>query len=391
MAKRSHFRIAGVPVRVEASFFLIIAIFGYLSQDPQNFKIAILASWIGIAFVSILLHEMGHAVVFRRFGVQPSISIQGFGGLTTGGGQLTPRQHIAVSLAGPLSALLLVGVPAALIWNAGAVTSSAGHEVLVQVLFINVGWSVLNLLPILPLDGGNVTMSLLDLATQGRGRRPAEVVSVISAGLLAVLALAGGQTYVFIAVFAGMLAFMNIGSLTRVKQQELGDEMTFAQRALIEHRPADAEQVAQTVLARRPSGATLRTASELLGWARLWQGDQAGAEAAVTRYAHAGAPSATFRAAQGLAAGRLVEGVSIMAWAFANEAPGPSQVLGAIAVAGTGQTRPFVTELLRMDGQAGVRAAVLFRQLLAYAGYQREAEVVESMLAADGRAGQLTS
>jgi hypothetical protein len=227
---------------------------------------------------------------------------------------------------------------------------------------------------------------LLDLATQCRGRRPAEIISVVAAGALGLAGLAFGQF--FIAAFAAMFALMNVRSLGEVKQQEMGDEMVFAQRALIEHRPAEAEQVAHAVLARRPSGPALRAASELLGWARLWQGDQAGAEAAVTRYAHAGAPSATFRAAQALAAGRLVEGVSVMVWAFANEAPGPSQVLGAIAIAGTGQTRPFVSELLRLDGGAGVAAAVLFHQLLEYAGYHREAEVTASMLAADGRAGR---
>ena len=98
--------------------------------------------------------------------------------------------------------------------------------------------------------------------------------------------------------------------------------MGFGHRALIEHRPAEAEQVAAD--GPGPAGRrapTLRCASELLGWARLWQGDQAGAEQAVQRYAHAGAPSAMFRGAQALAAGRLVEGVSVMTWAFANEPP----------------------------------------------------------------------
>ncbi len=388
MAKRAHFRIGSIPVRVEPTFFVIIAILGYASQDPnQPFQWSILVSWMVVAFLSILLHELGHAVVFRRFGIRPSISIQGFGGLTTGAGRLTPRQHVLVSLAGPLAALVLIGLPAAWVWHAGTVTSSTGHEVLFQILWINIGWSLLNLMPVLPLDGGNVTLSLLDAATKGRGRRPAEVISVVVAGAMAIGALALGQP--FLAIFGAMFAFMNVGSLSRVKQQELGDEMFHAQQALVEHRPADAEQIARSVLARRPSGPTLRTASELLGWSRLWQGDQEGAEQAVTRYAHAGAPSGSFRGAQALAAGRLVEGVSIMTWAFANEPPGPFQIFGAIAVGGTGQTRPLTTELLRLDGTAGVRAAVRFRQMLEYAGYHREAEVVASMLGSDGRAAQL--
>jgi hypothetical protein len=78
-----------------------------------------------------------------------------------------------------------------------------------------------------------------------------------------------------------------------------------------------------------------------------------------------------------------------MAWAFANEPPGPSQILGAIAVAGTGQTRVFTSELLRLDGDAGVRAALLFRGLLDYAGYDREVAEVTEILTVDGRAAGL--
>ena len=78
-----------------------------------------------------------------------------------------------------------------------------------------------------------------------------------------------------------------------------------------------------------------------------------------------------------------------MTWAFANEAPGPSQVLGAIAIAGTGQSEAFATELLRLDDGAGVQAAVLFHGLLDYAGYGQEAAGVASLLAADGRAGRV--
>ena len=163
MARHAQFRIAGIPVRVEPTFLVVIGILGYLSQPVgRPFQWSILVSWMVVAFVSILLHELGHAVVFRRYGIRPSISIQGFGGVTTGSGQLSPGQHIFVSLAGPLSALILIGLPAAWIWQAGTITSDMGREVLYQVLWINIGWSVLNLLPILPLDGGNVAMSVLD-------------------------------------------------------------------------------------------------------------------------------------------------------------------------------------------------------------------------------------
>jgi len=377
------FQIGTIPVRVDPSFFLIIVLLGL---NPNDVQPVLILSWVAIAFASVLFHELGHAVAFRLFGVQPSVMLYGMGGLTSGEGRLTPVESITVSLAGPLSVLLLIGVPALWLQSQGVVTTSVGRTILEQVIWINVWWSVLNLLPILPLDGGNVTRSVLDLATKGRGRRPAEVVSVIVAVGIGLLAYSYGL--VFGMILAGLFAAMNISSLSKVKQDELGDELQFGQRALIEHRPADAQLVAERVLAKRPSGPTLRWASELLGWSRLWQGDRPGAEGAVQRYAHAGPPSGSFRAAQALAEGRIVEGVAVMTWAFANEPPGPSQVLGAIAIAGTGQSEAFTGELLRLDGGAGVQAAVLFHGLLDYAGYAQEATEVAAMLQADGRASR---
>jgi stage IV sporulation protein FB len=385
MAKAPHFHLAGVPVRVEASFFVIIVLLGI---NPYEVRPVLIVSWVVIAFVSILLHEVGHAVAFRIFGVHPNITLYGMGGMTSGSGRLSPTESIAVSLAGPLSVLALIGLPALWLQSQGVVGSADGEAILGQVIWINVWWSILNLLPMLPLDGGNVTRSVLDLLTRGRGRRPAEIVSIVVAAGAGLLAYASGLYFGMI--LAVMFVGINVSSLSQVKQQELGDELNFGQRALIEHRPGDAQRVAEAVLAKRPSGPMLRTSSELLGWARLWQGDLPGADAAIQRFAHAGPPSGSFRAAQALAAGRTAEGVATMVWAFANEPPGPSQVLGAIAIAGTGQTQVFTSELLRLDADGGVPAAVLLRGLLDYAGYNREAAEVAAMLDADGRASRLT-
>jgi Zn-dependent protease len=372
------FPIGSIPVTVDPSFFLVIVLIGFLGQNPDAFEPVLLVSWVAIAFASVLLHELGHAVAFRIFGVHPRVTLYGMGGLTSGTGRLKPVENLVVSLAGPLSVLVLVGLPALWLESQGVATTTIGRTMLSQVIWINVGWSVLNLVPILPLDGGNVTLSLLDLATKGRGRRPAEVLSVAVAVVGGLIALAYGL--IFVVGLCAMFAVMNVSSLSKVKRDELTDELHFALRALVEHRPTDAQAVAERVLAARPSGETLRWASELLGWARLWQGDRGGAEGAVQRFAHAGAPSASFRAAQALADGRIAEGVAVMTWAFANDPPGPAQLLGAVAIAGTGQTEPFTSELLRLDGGDGPGAAALFRGLLEYAGYQREVGQVSALL-----------
>ena len=83
--------------------------------------------------------------------------------------------------------------------------------------------------------GATSPAPLLDLVTRGKGRRPAEVVSIIVAGGVGLVALAVGSA---VRCCSGRLfVFMNISSLTRVKTEELADELNFGHRALIEHRP----------------------------------------------------------------------------------------------------------------------------------------------------------
>jgi stage IV sporulation protein FB len=367
------FSLAGIPVRIEPAFLVIIAILGINPVDPQPLYIA---SWVLIATMSVLVHELGHAVVFRVFGIRPAITLHGFGGLTSGSGALTPWREIGVSLAGPLSALVLLGLPAVWLERSGTVTSAEAQVFVSQAVWINIGWSLLNLVPVLPLDGGHVFEALAEMTAKGRGRRIAAVVSVAVAAGLGLLALRYGL--LFGALLAAMFAGINLTELSRAKQAGLGAELQQAHRRLLAHDPTGAETIVRSVLDRRPSGDLLRLAAELAGWARLWQGDGAGARRAVARAAHAGGPTSWFVAAEALAAGRTEEGVSVMAWAFANEPPGPAGSLGAVATAGTGQAVAVGRELLLLgpDGEQGRRLLV---ELLRHTGYAGDAVAVEGL------------
>jgi Zn-dependent protease len=370
VAARSHFSLAGIPVRVEPAFLVIIAILGYNPYRPSAAGVIV---WIVIAFISILVHELGHAIAFRLYGLRSSITLHGMGGLTSGSGQLSPGRHIIVSLAGPLSALILLGIPSFWLAQSSLVTSIEGQDAVDAAVWINIGWSLLNLLPILPLDGGQVFGSAVEIFTGDRRSRLPEIVSIGVAAVLAVVALRYGL--LFGALLAVMFAGINISTLSRRKAATLGAELQEAHRLLLSHRAPDAEAVVRRVLDKGASGDTLRWASELLGWSRLWQGDLPGAEAAVARYAHAGPPSASFRGAQALAAGRTSEGVTMLAWAMANEPAGPAKSLAAVAAAGSGQAEAVARELVLLGGP-GVDALRVFAQLLDYAGYTAEGSAV---------------
>src|SRR5689334_12648737 len=102
------FRAFGIPVAVEGWFWLATVFLGGGLQAHSPEAWAGVAVWTAVVLVSILVHELGHALVGRRFGASPSIRLHAFGGVTfLPGPHLTRAQNTFVSAAGPLAGLLL--------------------------------------------------------------------------------------------------------------------------------------------------------------------------------------------------------------------------------------------------------------------------------------------
>ena len=370
MLKAPEVRVAGIPVRFEPVFFVVILLLG-LGQEPR-----FLVSWVVIATISILVHEMGHAVAFRAYGLSPRVVLHGMGGLTTGEGALGPSARIVTSLAGPLSALVLLGLPAMLMAGAGVVSAGDARTVLDQVVWINVGWSVLNLVPVLPLDGGQVFLAVCDLVTKGRGRRVAEIVSVAVAGAIAVWAYSRG--FLFGALLAGGLGALNLSQLRKVRQDELLDELSTAHRFLLEGRTADADEVLARVGGAHPSGEARRWWHELTAWSAVFEG----------RPVPSPPPGVDDRRSASLLAGRALlgtdpdpdAGVALAAWALAHDEPALPKSLLAVAVAAADVAGPVASELVLL-GDPGRDGAALLRDLLGHLGHAAAADEVAAVLA----------
>ena len=73
-----HFSLLGIPVRVHPYFWLVSVLMGWNQGDA---KLALL--WVAAVFVSILVHEMGHALVIRYYGWSPRVTLYSFGGLAS--------------------------------------------------------------------------------------------------------------------------------------------------------------------------------------------------------------------------------------------------------------------------------------------------------------------
>jgi Zn-dependent protease len=210
------FRLGKIPVRVLPSFFLTTLFWGLTGTN-----LVVLVGWVAVVFASVLVHELGHAAVGLSFGLSPRIDLHGMGGTTSWSSprDLTAARRIAISLAGPaagfgLAALVRYGLgpnafPDTLLWA----------SVYRSLLFVNFTWGVLNLVPMLPLDGGNVLTQVLNLFTHGRGERPARYVSIAVAALAVPVALLVFQQW-FAALLAGYFLVNNWRGLKDLAARE---------------------------------------------------------------------------------------------------------------------------------------------------------------------------
>lgn len=205
-----RFRLFGVPIEIGPSIVVVLALFGFLLGD----LVAIIL-WVLIGLVSIVLHELGHALVARAGGAEPTIQLAGLGGVTRYepvGRSGSRGWRLAISLAGP-GVGLAIGAVAWWLRDALALVGY-GAVALEILLFTSIGWSIFNLLPILPLDGGQALRQLLPGDEQTRTVRTAWT-GVVTSVVMAVLAV--WQNQLFIAIFGGLFASQNYRIATSVR------------------------------------------------------------------------------------------------------------------------------------------------------------------------------
>ena len=261
------FRVSGIPVRVEP---IHIALLGLLAWASGHTGVLIVVFMV-VAGLSVLVHELGHALAFRSFGAQPRITLSGFGGFTLGPPQ--PRgRSLVVSLAGP-GAGFLVAIVAVTLSQVVTSDSEIVETALQDAVWINVVWGVFNLLPILPLDGGHVAADLF-------GLRQAQVLSVAGAAALGIAGLYLGAPFMFLMAFIFGGQSLNAMRADRDRPQlELLDE---ARASLLQGRTVEAIDRIDSVGA--PSSFTVEvTAAELLAWAHLAEGHPEEARAALDK------------------------------------------------------------------------------------------------------------
>lgn len=259
-----RFNVWGIPVRVSIFFWVAAVLLGWdlasgidllmqraadnaerMQQVPGGAELVEIAQsnpgqgillliWIVGMFVSILVHELGHALAMRRYGTRARIVLYHFGGLAIpessssflgSTGYRRPEQQIVISAAGPAAQFALAGLMVlslkltgtALLWEIpfleyavsvtdGQQLQSMSLQALVYFFLIpSVLWPLLNLLPVYPLDGGQIAREVFTLFNPRAGIQYSLMLSVAAGAAVAIYAFMNGD--LFLAMLFGLLAF----------------------------------------------------------------------------------------------------------------------------------------------------------------------------------------
>lgn len=406
-----------MPIRVEP-FFVIVAVLMGFDLDP----LWLVFAWTVLVFISVLVHEMGHALMYRFAGQRSSVVLHAFGGFTipAGGGRraLSRPMAITVSLAGVAAQLVLLWLPARLLkdsdWGMDQLMQWDGSAfnwwpILYLLHFISLWWAVFNLLPIRPLDGGHVIEELV-------GFENACKVSIGAAAVAGIFALRYWPDYLgsgfFAALFFFLFAVLNYRDLR---------EGQFAGSFDVEGPDPGQQRGGGGGGARRGGGgsggrrrggrrrsghlqpvpsmgelsAELSAGSRDIGeietrvWNALRSGD--GERAGALLKQAAGKPSPFLQASVALAQGHDGLASDLFEAAYVAEPGGPPNLVPATLLADKGLAVSLAAMLVD-EGPNGVEAASSLQTHLHYAErFQTAAEVGEQVFAAGPRSAAQTA
>lgn len=235
-----------IPVRVHPIFLLLAALIAWLNSMSMSgtSMVVSIAIWMVVIFISVLFHEYGHALTALAFGQKPRIDLAGMGGLThRHGKKLSLGKEFLIVLNGPLFGLMLAFMAFLL-----SQAVSASHHILKFTLGItyaaNIFWTILNLLPVHPLDGGRLLAIILESLFGLKGVKIALFLGMIFSVLVSIV------FFLIQAIIAGalfmMLAFENYRSwkeMQGVTEKDQNEQLKNALREVDHSQQSPQEKI----------------------------------------------------------------------------------------------------------------------------------------------------
>jgi stage IV sporulation protein FB len=432
MTSGLSFRLFRIPFRVQIWFLVTMVLLNYQRLSPFTESPLFVTLWTlqGMVFaaVAVIVHELGHCLAYRRFGQEPSVMLWGLGGITFGQSRLPWKRKLVVSVSGCVFAMLTMGL-VGWILTEYVFPSPFGRMVPLSIntwaptiaediWFFAWFWSLVNLLPILPLDGGHVVEALLEWRYGEPRKQIARMVSVVAGAVLGLWGLLVWQN-ASILLFGWVLAFLNFlpwwqeRNNSIVRYQFLPDEdepgpyggggndanvvsMDKARKKRDRRSPAELVKAGYEALERREYKLALRITdrlqakrlnAELDRWtaelaAFAWLGDRnpVKAEEVVGALPRSARMSTPLAAVLAVANKRTEDGMRKMVECMVNEPEGGPKLIAVDLFAEYGMIHRLARELVDQPGGVGFEAAVALEGMLHRLHRTQDASTVSDVI-----------
>ena len=258
-----------IPVKISPFFWVTAGLIGWINSMgmPRPFLLTII--WIGVIFVSILVHEFGHALTSRYFGQHPRIQLVAFGGLTyPEGPRLRGWREFLVVLNGPIFGFILFLIASTLLAT-GFFTSPFTVFTLRIFQWVNLFWTIINLLPVMPLDGGQLLRIIFESACGAKGLKYALFTSMLLSATFSVVFFFIG--FFLVGAIFFLFAFQNFGTWRQTRvitESDRNDDLTLELKEiedlLTSHRKEDAIPKLKEVRTKAKKGLIYNLTSQYL-------------------------------------------------------------------------------------------------------------------------------
>ncbi len=262
-----------IPVAIHPFFWIFAALIGWMNSGTLMGMLI----WVGIIFVSVLFHEFGHALTALLFKQKTGIQLIALGGVTSyEGPKLNFWKQFLITFDGPLFGFILFLI-ATLILQMDWSSWPVWQGILKATQIANLFWTVINLLPVLPLDGGQLLRIILEASFGVKGFRASLLIGAIIA--------AGISFYFFImqafliGAFFFLFAFQSFDSwrksryATRDDREENNKQLLIqAEAALQEGKRDEAKRLLEEVLSKVSKGLLANAATQYLAFLLMQEG-----------------------------------------------------------------------------------------------------------------------
>jgi len=273
-------RIPGkIPIIIHPTFWIFAVLLSFLASGGSLIGTLI---WLGVIVFSLLFHEFGHALTSLSFGQKPRIELVALGGITyPEGPKLSYPKEFLVVFAGPFAGFLLFLIAAFLERIPFFATGLVGG---IRAIFemINFFWTIVNLVPVLPLDGGQLLRIVFEAIFGIKGLRYSLMVGAIIA-LLVSLTFFLIQQFLVGAIFF-LFAFQSFDLWRKSRSMAEPDrdetvkkDFEMAEDYLRMGKKEEAANLFEKVREESHKGLLYNAASQYLGMIKADLGDPKGA------------------------------------------------------------------------------------------------------------------